>query len=111
MAARFSKSFSAISSKPIARGLGVNNPDGSPKPLHLVPGVRVPRTEKIRDQRDVPVPELAEGKVTLPADELEHPSYVLYHYERDSIPSPSTRSPIASGGWSATKPRPTAIRK
>ena len=63
-------------------GLGVTNPDGSPKPLHLVPGVRVPRTDKIRDQREVPVPELSAGKIALDPKQVAQPSYVMYHYER-----------------------------
>ena len=63
-------------------GLPVVLPDGQKKPLHLIPGVRVPRTVKIRDQRDVPVPELAPGKVPADADYFEHPSYVMYHYEK-----------------------------
>ncbi len=69
-------------------GLGVNYPDGSAKPLHLVPGVRVPRTEKIRDQREVPVPELAPGPITLDPGQFEHPSYVMYHYEREGDAQP-----------------------
>ena len=69
-------------------GLPVNNPDGTPKPLHLIPGVRVPRTRKIRDQRDVPIPALAPGKITLDAEEVEHPSYVMYHYEKESDAQP-----------------------
>lgn len=68
-------------------GLGVKYPDGSAMPLHLVPGVRVKRTEKIRDQREVPVPELREGEITLGL-EIEHPSYVMYHYERDADSAP-----------------------
>lgn len=65
-------------------GLPVKNKDGSAKPLHLLPGVRFPRTEKIRDQREVEVPELSDGKIEFPPEKLEHPSYVMYHYERDS---------------------------
>jgi YidC/Oxa1 family membrane protein insertase len=69
-------------------GLPVQNADGSKKPLHLIPGVRVPRTEKMRDQRNVPVPELAPGPIKLDPAEIEHPSYVMYHYEKDSDPQP-----------------------
>lgn len=65
-------------------GLGVKNADGSAKPLHLIPGVRVPRTDKIRDQRDVAVPELNAGPIQADTEFLEHPSYVMYHYERDA---------------------------
>jgi YidC/Oxa1 family membrane protein insertase len=65
-------------------GLVVKNSDGTPKPLHLIPGVRVPRTQKIRDQRTVEVPELSEGKLVLDNAEVEHPSYVMYHYEKES---------------------------
>ena len=64
-------------------GLGVYKPDGTPRPLHLIPGVRVKRTDKLRDQRDVPVPELKAGKVKLDPAEVEHPSYVMYHYLND----------------------------
>jgi YidC/Oxa1 family membrane protein insertase len=69
-------------------GIAVKNPDGSPRPLHLIPGVKIPRAYKMREQRDVPVPELKPGKVTLPPDELEHPSYVMYHYERENDSAP-----------------------
>lgn len=57
------------------------------RPLHLLPGVRIPHTIKIRDQREVEakLPELAEGPVADPTV-LEEPSYVMYHYERDGEP-------------------------
>jgi YidC/Oxa1 family membrane protein insertase len=65
-------------------------PDGSKvkQPLHLIPGVRVPRAPTMRAQRDVAVPVLKPGPVTLPASQLEDQSYVLYHYERESDPRP-----------------------
>ena len=63
-------------------GLAVVQEDGTPKPLHLIPGVEVPRTEKISDQHDVPVPKLTPGPVTLKPGEIAHPSYVMYHYEQ-----------------------------
>src|SRR5262245_33648981 len=69
-------------------GLAVNNPDGTPRPLHLLPGVRVERTHKIGDQRKVPVPELAPGPLGLDPDLVEHASYVMYHYEKESDPRP-----------------------
>src|SRR5262245_54679476 len=69
-------------------GLPVNNPDGSKVPLHLIPGVHVPRTFKIGDQRNVPVPELVPGPITLKPEQLELPSYVMYHYEKESDSQP-----------------------
>jgi len=59
------------------------------KPLHLIPGVRVPRTDKMRDQRKVPVPKLGPGPITLDPAEVEHPSYVMYHYENESDSRPA----------------------
>src|SRR5437899_1923518 len=64
-------------------GLAVVNPDGSPRPLHLIPGVDVPRTPKMRDQRDVRVPDLEPGTVDPEFKQLAHPSYVMYHYEKE----------------------------
>src|SRR5262249_14709009 len=69
-------------------GLAVTSPDGKPRPLHLLPGVRVERTYKIGDQKKIPVPELAEGPITLDPGLVEHPSYVMYHYEKDNDPQP-----------------------
>jgi YidC/Oxa1 family membrane protein insertase len=70
-------------------GYPVKNPDGSVRPLHLIPGVRIKRTHKMRDQRDVPIPELLPGKITLPAEDIEHPSYVMTHYERENDSQPA----------------------
>ncbi|WP_020470187.1 YidC/Oxa1 family insertase periplasmic-domain containing protein [Zavarzinella formosa] len=69
-------------------GLPVTEADGSKKPLHLIPGVRVPRMPTIREQRQVPVPELVPGKIPRFTDYLEHPSYVMYHYEKASDDHP-----------------------
>ena len=69
-------------------GLPVTNEDGTPKPLHLIPGVTVPRTPKMRDQRQVPVPKLSPGKVTLKPTELAHPSYVMNHYDKENDERP-----------------------
>jgi len=69
-------------------GLGVKNPDGTAKPLHLIPGVVVDRKPTIREQKEVKVPELVEGKLTLDPVEVEHPSYVMYHYEKPSDSQP-----------------------
>jgi YidC/Oxa1 family membrane protein insertase len=69
-------------------GLAVRNSDGTPKPLHLIPGVRVKRTAKIRDQREVPIPRLTPGEVTLSEEEIEHPSYVMYHYAQAADTQP-----------------------
>src|SRR4051794_35324690 len=63
-------------------GYAVVNKDGSARPLHLIPGVHVERKYTMREQRDAPIPDLKPGKVTLPADELAHASYVMTHYER-----------------------------
>jgi YidC/Oxa1 family membrane protein insertase len=57
-------------------------------PLHLIPGVRVPHTLKIREQREVKIPELKPGPVTLADSELEGQSYVMYHYEKESDTAP-----------------------
>jgi len=70
-------------------GRAVFNPDGSARPLHLLPGVHVERTYKIGDQNKVPVPELAPGPVTLDPALLEQGSYVLYHYEKENDPQPA----------------------
>ncbi len=64
-------------------GLPVYHSDGTKKPLHLIPGVRVPRTLYMKDQAAVEVPELTAGPLTLDAKQVEHPSYVMYHYERE----------------------------
>jgi YidC/Oxa1 family membrane protein insertase len=69
-------------------GLAVTNPDGTPRPLHLIPGVRVERTFKIGDQKKIPVPELNPGPLTLDPALVEHPSYVMYHYEKENDPQP-----------------------
>lgn len=69
-------------------GLGVKNKDGSAKPLHLIPGVRVERKPTIREQREVEVPELNEGRLALEPANVEHPSYVMYHYEKPSDSQP-----------------------
>jgi len=69
-------------------GLPVDNADGTPKPLHLLPGVRYERTYKIGDQKTIPVPELQAGPVTLKPEQLEFPSYVMYHYERENDAQP-----------------------
>jgi YidC/Oxa1 family membrane protein insertase len=69
-------------------GLAVVNPDGTPRPLHLIPGVVVPRTPKMRDQRDVSVPELKPGPVDPMFKELAHPSYVMTHYAKENDPWP-----------------------
>ena len=69
-------------------GLPVFESDGSKKPLHLIPGVRVERTRTIREQRENPMPGLVAGKVPASADYLDHPSYVMYHYEKPSDDQP-----------------------
>lgn len=66
----------------------IDKETGEPKPLHLIPGVVVERKEKMRDQREVPVPKLGPGKVMLPAREVAHPSYVMYHYDKENDPQP-----------------------
>lgn len=78
-------------------GLPVKNADGSKKPLHLIPGVRVPTTRKIGDQSKEPVPELAPGKVDSTVEYLEHPSYVMYHYEKAIDDQPVTT--LADREW------------
>lgn len=60
-----------------------------PMPFHLIPGVRVPRTEFIREQRQVSVPVLEPGPITVSADELATPSYLMYHYEHPSDERPA----------------------
>lgn len=66
-------------------GLPVYNKGGTPKPLHLIPGVRVPRTKymKDQDQAAIEVPELTAGPLSLDPMQVEHPSYVMYHYEKE----------------------------
>jgi YidC/Oxa1 family membrane protein insertase len=82
-------------------GRAVVNPDGKARPLHLVPGVIVPRTPKMRDQRDVQVPELLPGKVTLKPGQLAHPSYVMYHYEKENDPQPVDT--LATRQWAVVR--------
>jgi len=69
-------------------GLPVYNPDGTQKPLHLIPGVRVPRTTLMKDQAAVEVPELKAGPLKLDALKVEHPSYVMNHYEKEGDAAP-----------------------
>src|SRR5829696_4803344 len=45
-------------------GYAVVNKDGTARPLHLIPGVKFERTHKMRDQRDVEIPDLKPGDVT-----------------------------------------------
>ena len=71
-------------------GLRVLGPDGKPKPLPLVPGVRVAQADTIRGQRDIPVPDIESvvadgGRGRVPEDKLfalDHPSFALFHYEQ-----------------------------
>src|SRR5262245_48656974 len=70
-------------------GRAVVNPDGSPRPLHLLPGVHVERTYKIGDQNKIPVPELRPGPINLDPALLEQGSYVMYHYEKENDPQPA----------------------
>lgn len=69
-------------------GLPVLNPDGTPRKLHLIPGVIVPRTPKMSDQPAVPIPTLEPGKIIGPHPELAQPSYLMYHYARESDEKP-----------------------
>lgn len=70
-------------------GLPVMEADGkTKKPLHLIPGVQIPRAASIRDQRQYPIQDLVPGKVAPTVDYLEHPSYVMYHYEKESDDRP-----------------------
>jgi YidC/Oxa1 family membrane protein insertase len=87
-------------------GLAVVNPDGTPHPLHLIPGVNVPRTPKMRDQRNVPVPELKPGKVTLKRGQLADASYVMYHYEKENDPRPVDT--LATRQWTVVRKESTA---
>jgi YidC/Oxa1 family membrane protein insertase len=63
--------------------------DGKPMPLLLIPGVKYERTYKMRDQRDVQVPDLKPGKITIDRKLLDQTSYVLYHYERENDERPA----------------------
>jgi len=62
-----------------------NEIDGikKPRPLPLLAGVLWEKTNELRDQQSLPLPELAPGKLD-PATEktLSRASYLMYHYER-----------------------------
>ncbi|HEX3147053.1 MAG TPA: membrane protein insertase YidC [Gemmataceae bacterium] len=71
-------------------GLAVVNPDGTPRPLHLIPGYVVERAYKMRDQHDLKYkpPELVPGKVDIDPAKFAHPSYVMWHYEKEADDRP-----------------------
>ena len=87
-------------------GLAVVNPDGKPRPLHLIPGVVVERTPKMRDQRDIKVPELVPGKVDIDPAKLAHPSYVMWHYEKEADDRPVDT--LGTRHWRVTPTSPSA---
>ena len=87
-------------------GLPVTLPDGRPKPLHLIPGVRIPRTTEIRAQREVPVHRLLPGKYLGDPEVLEHPSYVMYHYERGADSQPVDT--LGRRDWKVVSAQPDA---
>ncbi len=80
--------------------------DGPPKPLHLLPGVRVKRTEKMRDQREMEVPVLRPGPINLDPDLLEQPSYAMWHYEKAADEQPADT--LGSRLWKVVRNEKTA---
>jgi YidC/Oxa1 family membrane protein insertase len=71
-------------------GLAAKNSDGTPIPLHLIPGIVIPRTKTLAAQDNEPVPELKPGKVEGNAIfELTPASYRMYHYEKPADEAPS----------------------
>ena len=82
-------------------GYAVTNPDGTPRRLHLIPGVKPKRTYKMREQRDVPIPQLLPGKVTLDPQQLEQASYVMTHYERENDAQPADT--LATRDWKVVR--------
>ena len=67
-------------------GLEAKNRDGTPRLLHLVPGIKIKRAPTVRGQNaiDLNLPELHEGAYErLIADEImNEPSFLLFHYDR-----------------------------
>ncbi len=66
-------------------GREVINPDGVPRLLHLVPGVRVPRAATINEQRriDQMIPALKEGPYEgMQAAIMNEPSFLIFHYDK-----------------------------
>jgi YidC/Oxa1 family membrane protein insertase len=86
-------------------GLPVKNPDGTPRPLHLIPGVRVPRSYKIGDQKKVEVPELAPGPLLDP-EKVEQSSYVMTHYEKENDNQPVDT--LANRDWRVVQDDPSS---
>ena len=75
-------------------GLAATNPDGSPRLLHLLPGVVRRRTEYMSQQPEFPWPEIHEGPVTPDVRAvLAAPSFVLFHYD-----SPADERPVNTLG-------------